>query len=108
MDMALIIFWMPNSWLDFGAISGIFSLHAGPICSSRNQVKLLFLHIFNVFKYILCRMDMALIIFWMPDSWLDSGAISGIFSFHAGPIYSSENQVRLLFLPIFNIIRYIS
>ena len=26
-----------------------------------------FLRIFNIFKYILCRMDMALILFRMPD-----------------------------------------
>ena len=108
MDMALLIIQNLNDLLNFGAVFGIFLLHARPIYSSENQVKLLFLHIFNVFKYILCRMDMALIIFWMPDSWLDSGAISGIFSFHAGPMYSTGNLRKLPFLPIFNVFKYIS
>ena len=67
MDMALIIFWMPDGWLDFAPISGIFLLHAGPIYSTGNLRKLPFLPIFNVFKYISGRLDMALIVFRMPD-----------------------------------------
>ena len=84
----------------------IFLLHAGPIYRSRNQGKLPFLPIFNVFKYILCCMDMALLVLRMRYSWLDYGAISGIFLLPAGPIYSSENQVKLLFLTTFNVFQY--
>ena len=103
MDMALIIFWMPDSWLNIGANSGFFSLHAGPIYSTGNLIKPPLMLIFNVFKYILCRMDMALLIIRILNGLLKSGSVSGIFSLHAGPIYSSGNQVQLLFLPIFYI-----
>ena len=67
MDMALLIILNLNGLLKSGAVSGIFSLHAGPIYSTGNQVQLLFLPIVKVFKYISCRLDMALIVFRMPD-----------------------------------------
>ena len=67
MDMTLLIIRNQNGLLNSGAVSGIFSLHAGPTYSTRNLRKLPFLPIFNVFKYISCRLDMALIVFQMPD-----------------------------------------
>ena len=48
MDIKLTIIQMPVGWLHFRAISGIFSLHAGPIYSNGNLTKLPFLTIFNV------------------------------------------------------------
>ena len=108
MDMALLIIWNLNGLFKSDSVSGIFSLHAGPIYSTGNLRKLPFLPIFNVFKYILCRMDMALLIIRNLNGMLNSGAVSGIFSLHAGPIYSTGNLRKLPFLPVFNVFKYVS
>ena len=86
MDMTLLIIRNLNGLLKSGSVSGIFSLHAGPIYSTGNLRKLPLTPIFNVFKSILCRMDMALLIIRNLNGLLKSGAVSGIFSLHAGPI----------------------
>ena len=108
MDMALLIILNINGLLKSGAVSSIFSLHAGPIYSTGNLTKPPLMPIFKEFKYILCRMDMALLIILNLNGLLKSGAVSGIFSLHAGPIYSSGNQVQLLFLTIVKVFKYIS
>ena len=50
---------------DFGPNSGIYFYHAGPIHRTGNLIKPPFSPIFNIFKYILCRMDMELLVLRM-------------------------------------------